>query len=176
MLQETHSVKEDQVLWNKDWGSEILLNHGTSNSRGTLLAFGNEVDYKILKHINDGNGRLQICSIAIEGNKFLLVNVYNNNTENEQITTIQNLDKMLESVDEILEHEIIIGGDFNFILDKELDAYGGNPLLKLKSIAEITKLKQKYNLCDIYRIRNPTTKRYTFFKKKTGYAEDSISS
>ena len=135
-----------------------------SNRRGTLIAFGKDMDYKLKEHKNDGNGRLQICSILIEGKKFLLVNVYNNNTENKQIETIKKLDEMMHSIEEILDHEIIIGGDFNFILDKDLDALGGNPKLKLKSIAELTRLKQKYNLCDIYRIRNPNTKRFTFFK------------
>ena len=50
-------------------------------------------------------------------------------------------------------------------LIKKLDAFEGNPVLKLNSIAEITKIAQKYDLCDIYRIRNPDTKRFTFAKK-----------
>ena len=58
-----------------------------------------------------------------------------------------------------------MGGDWNFILDKGFDAYGGNPKLKLNSIAEHTKLKNKFLLCDIYRIRNQGLKRFTFRQK-----------
>ena len=50
-------------------------------------------------------------------------------------------------------------------MDKELDAYGGNPRLKLNSITEHTKLKSKFDLCDIFRIRNPKLKRFTFRQK-----------
>ena len=57
------------------------------------------------------------------------------------------------------------GGDWNFILDKKLDAYGGNPALKLNSIAEHTKLKNKFLLSDIFRIRNLKLKRFTFRQK-----------
>ena len=62
------------------------------------------------------------------------------------------------------EYEIVLGGDFNFIFDKNLDAYGGNPSLKLNSIAEVTKIKNKFQLCDIFRVRHPNKKPYTFRK------------
>merc|ERR1712015_490749 len=50
-------------------------------------------------------------------------------------------------------------------MDKELDAYGGNPKLKSNSIAEYTKLTKKFLLGDIYRIRNIDLKRFTFRQK-----------
>ena len=40
-------------------------------------------------------------------------------------------------------------------MDKTLDAQGGTPLLKLSSIAEITKIAEKHDLCDIFRIKTP---------------------
>ena len=57
---------------------------------------------------------------------------------------------------------MIIGGDWNFILDKNLDAEGGNSLLKLSSIAELTKIYEKIDLCDIFRIRHPEKRRFSF--------------
>ena len=44
----------------------------------------------------------------------------------------------MQTFDDINEYSIVMGGDWNFILDKDLDAYGGNPRLKLNSIAEHT--------------------------------------
>ena len=58
-----------------------------------------------------------------------------------------------------------MGGDWNFILDKKLDAYGGSSKLKLNSIAEHAKLKNKFLLSDIFRIRNRDLKRFTFRQK-----------
>ena len=88
--------------------------------------------------------------------------IYNENTEREQIILLKKLNVLLESFSDILEHDIIMGGDWNFILDKKLDAYGGNPLLKLSSIAEITKIIEQYDLCDIFRVRFPENKRFSF--------------
>ena len=39
MLQETHSTEFEKQKWNEDWNSEMLFNHGTSNSKGTLIDF-----------------------------------------------------------------------------------------------------------------------------------------
>ena len=47
-------------------------------------------------------------------------------------------------------------GGLEFYLGKNLDAFGGNPTLKLNSIAEVTKIKNKFQLCDIFRVRNPS--------------------
>ena len=52
-----------------------------------------------------------------------------------------------------------------FFLDTSLDSYGNEPTLKNKSIAKFIELKEKFDLCDIWSIRNPKTKKYTFRKK-----------
>ncbi len=37
LLQETHSVITDEVIWKKDWCGEIIFSHGTYNSRGVAI-------------------------------------------------------------------------------------------------------------------------------------------
>ena len=89
LLQETHSSDSVTQKWSNEWGSPIKYNHGTSNSRGTLIAFSKDLDYKILNYLDDGNGRLQICSVQMNETKYLIVNVYNNNIESEQVQTLK---------------------------------------------------------------------------------------
>ena len=36
-LQETHSVKEDENIWQNEWGGRVLFCHGTNKSRGTMI-------------------------------------------------------------------------------------------------------------------------------------------
>ena len=36
-LQETHSTKAGEYKWKKDWGSEIIFSHGSSNARGVAV-------------------------------------------------------------------------------------------------------------------------------------------
>ena len=69
---------------------------------------------------------------------------------------------MLESVNNVHEHELILGGDWNAVFDRNLDTSGGNPTLKLNTLAEISKMLSMFDLCDIYRIRYPHQKRFTF--------------
>ena len=51
-----------------------------------------------------------------------LVNVYAPSTDTQRRTFFANLDQFLS-----YEHENIIGGDFNRIMDARLDKLGGNP-------------------------------------------------
>ena len=43
---------------------------------------------------------------------------------------------------------------FNLIFDTKLDAQGGNPTMKEKSLAKLIEPKESYDLCDIWRVRN----------------------
>ena len=113
-LQETNSIGNDILDWQNDWGGTMILNSGNSNSRGTLMAFTPDFDYKILKHITDDDGRIQICSIMFDERKLLLVNIYNENIEQKQVTLLKKLDVLLESFSDVQDHEIIMGGRLEF--------------------------------------------------------------
>jgi len=39
LLQETHTVPKVENEWLKEWGSEIIFNHGTQNSTGGSNSF-----------------------------------------------------------------------------------------------------------------------------------------
>ena len=96
---------------------------------------------------------------------FVLVNLYNPNTKPKQLATFLDLGKKLETIKDFYDKHIYFNGNFNFFLDTSLDSYGNEPTLKKKSIAKFIELKEKFDLCDIWSIRNPKTKKYTFRKK-----------
>ena len=60
------------------------------------------------------------------------------------------------------EKHIIFAGDFNLFIDHSLDAKGVSPSLKKNSLSELLEIKQKLDLCDIWRIRNSEKKQCTF--------------
>ena len=67
---------------------------------------------------------------------------------------------------EISENTTFIwGGDFNLFFDINLDAYGGSPKLKVKSIPKLLSMMSENDLCDIYRIRNSQEERFTWRRK-----------
>ena len=45
---------------------------------------------------------------------FILINIYNLNTEKEQVTTILDLGRMLETIKGFSDKHIILAGDFNY--------------------------------------------------------------
>jgi len=130
-----------------------------------MIGFSERFEKKILNYIDDKNGRIQLLAFEHKKIKFLVVNLYNNNIEKDQVDTLKKLDMLLSNFQNLDQYSIIMGGDWNFILDKKLDAYGGSPKLKLNSIAEHTKLKNKFLLSEIFRIRNRGLKRFTFRQK-----------
>ena len=105
--------------------------------------------------VNDHDGRFLILEATIDGSDYLLINLYNANTETEQLTAIKNLNK-----------KVIFAGDFNLIFDKNFESAGGggggSTLLKKHSLSEIIKLCETFNLCDIWRVRNPHKNLFTF--------------
>ena len=86
------------------------------------------------------------------------LNIYNANTELEQLETLSYLVSILDKVKYIQNKNIVLGGDFNVIFNISLEGSGGNPCLKKKSIAKLIKIKEKFNLFDILRIQNPKIK------------------
>lgn len=62
------------------------------------------------------------------------------------------------------EQKIVIGGDLNVTLDSDLDYSGGNPLKK-DSVKNIQDLCQDYDLVDMWKIRNPNIRRFTWRQK-----------
>ena len=60
---------------------------------------------------------------------------------------------------------MILVGDFYFFLDITLEAKGGSPGLLKNFAAKSIKIKELFDLCDNWRLRNPDVKQFTFRKK-----------
>ena len=103
--------------------------------------------------------------MQIDDSDFLLINVYNANTEKEQVSVLNELSAILSNFENIHNHNVIFAGDFNIFFDASLDANGGSPTLKSGSINKLIELNETLELCDIWRIRNPKKRKYTFRQK-----------
>lgn len=161
-LQETHSSKEIEQNWIKKTKGLFKMSHGTTQSKGTAIIFGSKLDYCLKAEEIDENGRFIIILSEIQGSSFLLINSYLPNTEKEQVSLLKVIAEKIESIDCPIETHTIWGGDFNFIFDIDLEAFGGNASLKVNSISTIESINLENDLCDIWRIRNPNSKRYTW--------------
>ena len=98
----------------------------------------------------------------IEDSLYLLINFYNANRQNEQLKALQNLNDIISGIELESDTRFIFGGDFNIIYDVKLNADGGSPSLKLSSISTLESIKEYLNICDIFRVRFPDKRRFTY--------------
>ena len=121
-LQETHSNSRVEQKWKEDLEGPFF-SHGKSNSCGVLIAYFGTGTFIVKKKQTDNEGRILILDVSINDSEYILINLYNANTENEQINVLSSPTKPL-----------VMTGDFNLFFNSELEAQGGNPILKIKNL------------------------------------------
>ena len=84
----------------------------------------------------------------IDGFDFLLINIYNAYREKEQVSVLNQLTTILSNFENIDNH-VLFTGDFNIFFLVSLDAKGGTPALKRRSINKLIELNKTLDLCDI---------------------------
>ena len=158
-LQETHTSEKDVTKWEREWKSKIIMDHGSTNSKGVAILLPSKPNFTIDNVKISKNGRKIILNLKREDVEYCLINIYapTQNMEKEQLTFFNNLEK---DITENIDKKIIIGGDFNLTLDK-IDKYGENFKIT-HSVSKIKSLMKSYDLLDIFRINNPDVKRYTW--------------
>ena len=60
---------------------------------------------------------------------------------------MSSLFELLEEFDIILTKQLVMAGDFNLFFNSKLEAQGGNPTLKKKSLAKLIEFKETCDLC-----------------------------
>ena len=161
-LQETHSTESNEASWRDEFNASLFFSHGSSNSCGVLIGFLGQFNVNILNQMCDNKGRILILNATIDAKNFLLINLYNPNTENEQVEVLNTLLTMMKTIDINENTNLLLAGDFDVFFNTNLECSGGNPSFKQKSVAKLIEIIETFNLCDIWRIRNPKTKRFTF--------------
>ena len=90
-LQETHSTKEVKNQWRNEWGAEIIMSHGSSNSRGTAVLMKKGVDVIVHSKIIDPQGRFIILKAEFNDNLYVLINVYAPNKDKDSVKFLEAL-------------------------------------------------------------------------------------
>ena len=109
ILQETHSKKEIELQWRNEWGTEMILSHGSLNARGVAILLSKGVGYFIQPQIIDPLGRFIIVKVEIEN-----VNFFND------------LLAIIHREDLDAEASFIVEGNFNCPLNPVVDKKGGS--------------------------------------------------
>ena len=106
-LQETHSSVDDEKRWCNELNGNLCFSLGKTNSCG--VGFVGSKSFVLTNQTTDKNGRLLLIEVIVDNVKFVLINIYNCNTESQQLFTLTKLHKTLQNVDDIGNKNITIG-------------------------------------------------------------------
>ena len=117
LLQDTHFTDRIEQQVKSEWGYDAYFSSFRSNSRGVAVLINNNIEYKLLKCMNDRNGNFIILHVKIFDKEFLIVNIYGPNEDNPDFYTY--IEDCIRTFD--VTENVIIAGDFNLVLDFEND-------------------------------------------------------
>ena len=106
-----------------------------------------------------------IIKAIIQNKPIVLVNYYAPNDEDSQINTLSVLNEIINQPELDPNTAIVWGCDFSLIFDTNLDAGGGKPQLKVNSLSKLLSITEVNDLCDLFRVRCPNEKRFTWRRK-----------
>ena len=89
-MKETHSLIDTEKQWN---------NKSKTNSCSVLITFYGNMNVVVKNQFSDDNRSILILEVTIDDTEYFLVNLYNANTEQEQLKTQQYLSVTLENFD-----------------------------------------------------------------------------
>ena len=156
-LQETHSDHKNALYWQNEWGGKAVFSHGNTASRGVCILFKPTLSFEIIKANIHDSGRYIILDLKFNDCIFTLLCVYGPNIDDPMF-----YQSFVPLLSDFQGDNIIIGGDFNFVLNLDLDKQNGSRRTNFNARDECIKVMNYFDLVDIWRERNPRTKYFSW--------------
>ena len=160
-LQEVHCTESKADIWRCEWGYKALFSCSSSNAAGVGILFNNNFNLTILKTFSDPSGRFIICDIKAEEKILTLANIYGPNDDEPKF-----FKNLFDHLKDFKCEEIILGGDFNLVLNIEKDKKGGLPRTHQNALKVVKQACEELDLTDIWRTLNPESQRFTWRRRK----------
>ena len=160
-LQDTHLTPSDENHLRSIFDCECYLNGYKTNSRGVAILLKNNFEHKVVHTDFDNDGNLITIDLNLENISIRLINIYAPNVDSPSF--FENVRKL---VDENEQDYILVSGDFNLVLNPDLDSFNYININNPKSRLHLLETMQLYNLKDAFRTLHPTVRRYTWRRKK----------
>lgn len=129
-LQETHSTVNVAKIWKTQWGGQIFYSHGINNARGVAILFKKHFNVDFITSEHDLEGRRVLVKFRYEDTPITICNVYAPNDDRPEF-----FEQTFETLPS--ETNLILGGDFNLVLDLNLDKVGGRSATHTRSQAVV---------------------------------------
>ena len=147
MLQEVLCTESSFETRAAQWGYKAFCSGFASNKAGVAILFNNNFTFKVLRQICDNEGRYIIMDLDVGELILTICNIYAPNKDDPIF--FQNV---REQMIMFRCEEIILGGDFNLVMDVKKDKKGWEINDAPKFLENIL---DNLDLTDIWRELNP---------------------
>lgn len=160
-LQDTHFTSKMQKDVKKMWHGKCFFSFFSSHSRGVAILFNKKFVGTVSREKTDPGGNYLMLELTVRGKNFLLCSLYGPNKDTPVF--YETLQANIESFN---CERVIICGDFNLVLNPELDYFNYKRTNNCKARQKVLKLIEDNDFVDIFRENNPDAKEYTWRKAR----------
>ena len=159
LLQETHLKQEMEKYIRAGWGYTLFLAGSDTNKNGVCILFQNNFEYKIHNVLRDPAGCYLILDMELLGKRLSLINVYGPSSGDNPAF----FDMVFGKIQQIGNEHIVIGGDWNCVLNMNTDARNYTSTVnRPRTRAHIKSMMNELELVDIWREYHPDKRAYTW--------------
>ena len=165
MLQETKLTAPNTAFLKAKWGSDhvYLASPGTAR-RGVITLIHSRLSPNVLLNHPDPHGQFYINLLVIKDLTYLILNIYGSpDTDAAALATMKNVTDKLEDIyARFSVDHIIIGGDFNFVME---DRDSRSTSRKPRAEAQFLTTMNTFDLYDVAALRTATPL-HTYFRHR----------
>ena len=108
---------------------QLSISHGKTNYCCVAIGFFGIKTLNILNIERDNLVQIIVTEVKMDDSVFVLINIYNANTETCQRHTLNGLSSILENFGDIQTKNAVLGGKFNVVLNLSLDSEDSKPVI-----------------------------------------------
>ena len=160
-IQDTHLTASDEYLIKKEWHGDFHFSKGTNKQNGLLTLF-NKNTVSNIDELLLSSDRILISQITVEELTLFIINIYGPCNLQEKKKFLETLNNEVTSIyKKFTSDNIIVCGDFNIVINNDLDIISGNP----HHSSIVTNFKNRIDslqLNDSWRLLNGNRKQFSW--------------
>lgn len=161
MIQESHLLREDAARFANRLYHRIVFSAAPTKTKGVMIVCRRKLKFDLIGSWTDKEGRLAIAKIRLDGQNIALISAYAPNTFEAGFYDLYPLR-------DLTGFRLVMGADFNAIWDSNMDRTGGAESRDQRLASDaLRQWAAQTNMIDIWRVKNPSIKDYSFFLRYT---------
>ena len=122
-----------------------------------MILINNDFDQNVKTIKTDNNGNFMMLDMFIDDKEITLVNIYGPNNDN-----LQFYENLKQKIKEFQNDHVIISGDWNLIINAEMDSYNYVHSNNPRARQSVLHLLEQENFVDPWRLMHDNEQKYTW--------------